>query len=463
MWKYSIVGGLFALIVLSPTPDGLSLEAWRLFAIYIALISGIILRPQQEPVVMLIIIGIGSLFVPLGTLLSGFANATAWLVFSAFLISQAFIDTGLGRRVAFYVIGKAGRSSLGLAYGAALTDLLISPATPSNTARTGGVVYPVFRSVSETLGSTPNSSPKRVGAFLTLCSYQISLITSSMFITACAPNVLIVSFVKDLFGVEITWMAWMWAALVPGLAALILAPLLLYMLYSPELKDIPNFKEISQKGLEECGPMSLKERILICFFVLAILGWATGNLTGLSATAVALLFLSGCFLAQLFTWDSVAANKSAWGTLVWYAGMIGISAALARLGFFAWGGETLQANFNLTGHNTYLVLGILVFVNMMLRYVFASMGAYVASFMPVLLMLGYAAGAPLMPMIFIIAFSSSTGGLFTHYGSALGPVLFGTGYVDQKSWWKYGAACGFLNMAIYMTIGLAYWRLLGYY
>ena len=462
MWRYGIVGGLFACILLTPVPAGLTPAAWKLFATYIALISGIILRPQPEPVVMLVIIAIGSFFVPLGTLLSGFANSTAWLLFTAFLISQAFIETGLGRRLAYYIIGKVGHSALGLSYGIAASDLLLSTATPSNVARTGGVVYPIFRSVSETLGSTSEASPLRIGAFLTLAAYQISLLTSSMFITACSPNILIVNFAKNLFNVEITWMSWMWAALAPGLAALFLAPLLIYVLYPPELKKIPDAKEMSQKGLDQCGPMRREEKILIGLFALAILGWATGDYTKIDTTVVALLFLAGCFFFRLFSWDAVVSNKSAWGTFVWYGGMIGISAALAQAGFFKWTAKVIESNVNLAGYNSYLVLGILLFVNIGLRYVFASMGAYVVSIMPVLLILGQVAGAPLMPMLFIIAFSSSTGGVLTHYGSALGPVLFGTGYVDQKPWWKCGAACGILLIVIYMTIGLAYWKLLGY-
>ncbi len=462
MWKYGIVGALFALVKLYPVPAGLTPEAWNLFAIYLAVIAGIILRPQSEPVVMIVLIGAASFFVPIGTLLSGFSNGTAWLVFSAFLICQAFVETGLGRRIAYYLIGSFGHSALGLSYGAVLTDLIISPATPSNTARTGGIVYPIFRSICETLGSTPDGNPRMLGAYFTVLMYQISLITGSMFITACAPNVLTLTYVKSVAQVDISWMTWMWAALVPGGLALLLTPLLLYVVYPPQLKKIDNAKEISRKGLEECGPMTAKEKILVALFILAILGWVTGSYTKINTTAVALLFLGGCLVCKLFTWDSVAANKSAWSTLIWYAGIIGISGALTKSGFFLWMGKTIQANMDMTGFNPYLVLFVILFLNIALRYLFASMAAYVVAIVPILLMLGLAANAPVMPLCFIICFSSVPGGMVTQYGGALGPVLFGTGYVDQASWWKCGALGAILNMILYMTAGLMAWKVMGF-
>lgn len=155
-------------ILMVPVPSGLTPLAWKIFAVYIAAILGLILRPAGEAVVMLSVIAFGSFIVPVGQLLSGYGNGTVWLVFTAFLITQAFADTGLGRRVAYWMIGRFGKSSLGLVYGQMLTDLILSPATPSNTARSGGIVYPIFRNVASTLNSEPEDNPRRIGSYITI-------------------------------------------------------------------------------------------------------------------------------------------------------------------------------------------------------------------------------------------------------------------------------------------------------
>ena len=461
MLRWLVLLALPALILAAPVPAGLTAEAWKLFAVYSAAILGLILRPANEAIVLVAVLAFGSLLLPVGQMLSGFASSTVWLVFSAFLISQAFADTGLGRRIAYLMIGRFGHSALGLVYGQALTDLLISPATPSNTARTGGIVYPIFRSVAATLGSEPGASGRKIGSYLTLSAYAISLSTSVLFITACAPNAIVVSLARDILKLNITWMQWLYAFVVPGLSALLAVPYIIYRLYPPELTVIAGARELSRQGLAKMGPLSTKEKLLILFFILAIAGWATGHITKIDATVIALLFFSLCAIFKLLSWDNVLANKGAWTTLMWYGGIIGLSGALAKAKFFTWLADLASTHIDLAGYNVYAVLFTLLLISVLVRYIFASMGAYVAAFIPVLFVLGVAANAPLWPLALLIAASSAYGSLLTHYGGAVGPVLFGTGYVDQKTWWSVGAVLVAFNVLVYMTVGLAYWKLIG--
>ena len=450
-----------ALILLTPVPAGLTAEAWRIFAVYCAAILGLILRPATEAVVLLAVLSFGAFIVPIGKLLSGYSTTVVWLVFSAFLISQAFADTGLGKRIAYIMVGRFGKSALGLVYGEAITDLLISPATPSNTARSGGIVYPIFRNVASALGSEPGATGRKIGSYLTLSTYAISMSTSALFITACAPNILTVSFAKSILKVDISWMQWMVALLVPGLIVLFAVPYIIYKLYPPELKSISNAQELSRKGLEELGPMSGKEKLLILFFVLAVIGWATGNITKIDATVVALTFFSLCAIFKLISWDNVLSNKGAWSTLMWYGGIIGLANILAGAKFFEWLAKMTASSVNLAGYNAYIVLFVLLIISVAVRYIFASMGAYVGAFIPVLFTIGLVAQAPALPLALLIGASAAFGCLLTHYGGAVGPVLFGTGYVDQTTWWKIGAILVVFNIAVYMIIALPYWKVIG--
>lgn len=448
-------------ILLIPVPAGLTAEAWNLFAIYCSALLGLIIRPANEAIVLISVLAFGAFLIPVGKLLSGFASPTVWLVFTAFLISQAFTDTGLGKRIAYMMVGRFGKTALGLVYGQAFTDLALSPATPSNTARSGGIVYPIFRNVASALGSEPGPTGRRIGAFLTLSGYGISLSTSALFITACAPNAMIVSFAQSILKVDINWMQWMIAFLIPGGLVLLTIPYIIYKLYPPELDKIEGAKEISSKGLAEIGPMSLKEKLLVLFFVLAIIGWATGNITQVNGTVIALVFFSLCAIFKLVSWDNVLANKGAWTTLMWYGGIIGLADTLAGAKFFTWLAKIASVSITFTGYNVYVVLLVLLLISVLIRYIFASMGAYVAAFIPVLFVLGAAAQVPAMPLALLIAASSAYGSLTTHYGGAVGPILFGSGYVDQKTWWTVGAIMAAYNIVVYMTLGLAYWKIIG--
>ena len=448
-------------ILMIPVPQGLTVDAWRLFAFYIGAIVGLVLRPAPEPVVLLTAIAAISLFFKKTSVaLAGFASPTAWLVFSAFLVGQCYVETGLGRRIAYVLIGKMGQTSLRLGYVAAITDAVLSPATPSNTARTAGLVFPIFQSVVVTLGSHPGESARKIGSYIMLLLYQVSLVTSCFFITANANHALTLSFAKNVMKVDITWMEWAAAMVPPGLVFLAIVPWLIYKLTPPEITKIDN-KTISDKGLQELGPMTAQEKTLAVLFILAILGWATGSITKIDTTAVAVTFMTSCLLTGVVKWDALLKAKGAWSTLIWYAGILSFADGLAKAKFFDWLGKQIGSSMNLSGMDPMLVLLIILVISVVVRYFFASSAAYVSSLMPVLMTFGMVAGISPVLLTFVLAASSMLGSLLTHYGNGAGPVLFGAGYVDQVVWWKTGHLMAILGLGAYLLIGLPLWKVMG--
>lgn len=462
-WKLGVCIIVPIGICLLPPPTGLELAAWHLFAVYVGAILGLMLRPLPEPTVILIALGLSSVVLKnTNSLLQGYANSVTWLVFSAFMVGAAFVETGLGRRIAYLLIGKFGSSSLGLGYVAAITDLVLSPATPSNTARTGGIVYPIFRSIALTLDSAPGATARVIGAYLTLLLYEVSLSTSYVFMTAVAPNGLIASFANKILKVQIDWMTWFQAAVAPGIICLLIIPWLVHKMYPAQIGEIDN-KKIAIEGLKELGPLSRKETILIALFVLAVTGWATGGITRIDATAVAIGFLASCLFTRIIKWENVVNNQGAWNTLIWYGGIIGLADSLAKAKFFDWMAKFLSASLNFSGYNPIVILAILVFFSVAVRYFFASMAAYVTTMIPVFFTIGLVAQVPIMPLAFLLSFSAAYGSLLTHYGGAVGAVLYGPGYVDQVTWWKVGAAVVAVSMVVHLVVGLPYWRMLGFW
>lgn len=460
--KILIIAAIGALIWFSPSPKDLDPKAWQYFAIYIMAVLGIMLRPFKEPAITLIILGLFSLITGPKFALAGFSSTAVWLVFTAFLISAAFAETGLGRRIAYLLIGKFGKSTLGICYSMAITDLIIAPATPSNTARSGGIIFPIFNNVAATLGSkSEDGTSRKMASFFAITAWHISLTTSALFFTATSVNPITAGFAKDILSINLDWVTWIKGSIVPGMIVFCLTPYLLYKLYPPEVKKIDSHKEISAEGLKELGPMSIKEKWLTAFFALAIIAWATGSITGIDATAVALAFLSLCLLAGVISWDNILKQSGAWNTLIWYAAILGISGALAEAGFFKWLSEVISSTFNFTDANQIGLLLVLVIVGILLRYLIASAASFCTTILPVLLTIGLVAGLPPMPLALMIGFSADFGSMVTHYGGALGPVIFAYDHVDQKTWWLLGLATIALNIIVYFTIGIPYWNMIG--
>lgn len=463
MFRIAVWIAIPVILFLLPVPAGLSPAAWQLFAVYFAAILGLILRPFSEAVVLLAVIATSSVLLKnTAVVLSGYANPTVWLVFTAFLISAAIIETGLGRRIAYLLIGRFGRSTLGLGYVFAVTDLALAPVTPSNTARSGGIVFPIVRSLAVSLGSPPGPDGRKVGAYLTVLLYSISVTTGYMFLTAIAPNLITAKFGQDILKIDASWATWGAGAAVPGLICLAILPNLVYRLYPPELTTFDN-KTLSQEGLAQLGPMSAKEQRLLVLFVLAIVGWATGNFTGIDAAAVALAFAALALVTRVVSWDTLVGLKSAWSTLMWYGGIVGLADGLARARFFDWLAELVRLHLDLSGLNQIAVMGGLLLLSLALRYLFASQAAFCSTMVPVFFTIAMAGHLPLYPFFFLIAFATCYSTALTQYGGALGPVLFGEGYVGQWMWWFIGGMQVLMSFAVHMTIGLPYWKLIGFW
>lgn len=184
-----------------------------------------------------------------------------------------------------------------------------------------------MRSVAEAYGSSPaDGTERRIGAFLVKTAYQVTVITSAVFLTAMAANLLIARLAGDV-GVELTWTGWALAAVVPGVTSLILIPLLIYKLYPPEIKATPQASEMAADRLREMGPVKASEKLtLVAFFGLLAL-WSFGKTLGVHSTVAALLGLTFLLVAGVLTWRDVLDEHGAWDTLVWFAALV--------LGFFS--------------------------------------------------------------------------------------------------------------------------------
>ncbi len=448
-------------IWLIPAPVGVKQQAWNLFAFFVATILGLILQPFSMGIVCfssLTFIALAKVLTP-AQVLSGFGNGTIWLVVSAVLFSKAFVKTGLGRRIAYKIMETIGHKTLNIAYALAISDLIISPATPSVTARSGGVIFPIGKSVAEAFGSYPGETSKKMGAFLIQSVTHVSMVTSTVFLTAQAGNVLVAALAAKVLNYNIDWMLWFKAAIVPSMVLFLITPMILYKFYSPEIKETPAAKEIAQKELEKMGPMKQSEKILSGTFILALALWATSQWTKVDATIVGMLGISIMLLTQVLTWEDVITEKTAWDTLVWMGSIIALAGFLNSLGFIGWFSKLISAS--LTGYEWTTVLMLVLIIHMYTQYAFAGLSAHVTAFFPALAAVAIAAGAPVPITVISLGMMSSLCGCLTQYASGPSPIFFGAGYTDVKTWWKIGFFMSLLHITVLLGVGLPWWKFIG--
>ena len=346
-WIITLLTGI--IIWLLPHPAGVTVQAWHLLAIFVATIVGIITKPL--PMGAVAILGI-TMSVLTGTVtinqgLSGFGNRVIWLIVIAFFISRGFIKTGLGERIAYQFMRLLGKRTLGLAYGMIATDLVLAPAIPSITARSGGVIYPLLRSIAKVYNSEPDDgTARRMGSFLIKASFQGTVVTGGMFLTGMAANPLAAKLAAEQ-GVEITWSMWALAAIVPGLISLLLVPLILYRVYPPEIKETPGASELAAQHLSEMGRMKRQEWIMLATFILLLILWIFGGLLNIHSTTAALTGIGILLVTRTLNWSDILNETGAWNTLVWFSALVMMASYLNEFGLIPWFGDRVGGS--LTG------------------------------------------------------------------------------------------------------------------
>ncbi len=461
-------------------PEGVDINAWRLLGIFVGTIVAIIgkaLPIGGAAMIGILLVGITQVTNPgepakaMGDALSGFSNTLIWLIGIAFFISRGFIKTGLGARVAYYFVKMFGKRTIGISYGLSFAELILSPVMPSNTARGGGVLYPINRSISESMGSLPDEASRlKVGAFLTLVAYQVNIITSAMFITATAPNPLVTAGIKQVANIDVSWSHWAIAAIVPGLLALLLIPLILYMIYPPQIKNTPNAAALATQKLQEMGAIKIEEWIMVGVFFLLLFIWAGGPalisdhpLFKIDPTAGAFVGLGVLLFSGVLTWDDLLKEKGAWDTVTWFSSLVMMATYLNKLGIIKWFSQLVESSISHWGLGWFEASIVLILIYVFIHYFFASNTAHISALFASFFGVGVALGAPPLMFGLFLGFASSLCASITHYGTGTAPVLFGSGYVTMGEWWKYGFVVTVLNLIIFGLGCAVWWKVLGYW
>lgn len=446
----------------APIPAGLSVKAWHLFAIVVSTILGYILQPIPMGAIGLtsVVVCVLTKTTSVKEALSGYSDSTIWLVVAAILFARGFINSGLGTRIAYTLVKKIGGSSLKLGYAMLLSDLIIAPATPSNTARAGGILFPIVRSLASAFDSKPNPETRRkLGAYLTQTLYQSVVVTSMMFITAIASNSLAVTFARKIANVEISWFTWAVAASVPGIICLAFVPILMYKLYPPEIKETENAKQFAANELAKMGPMTQKEKIVACIFMGALTLWATSSWTNLSATIVAILAVVVMIWLGAMSYKDAVGESMAWDNLLWMGTLIGLAGLLEQFGFIKWLANLVAGS--IVGVSWVGALYVLAIVYILTHYFFAGTSSHVTAMYAAFLAVAISAGAPPYYAALFLGFASVLCTGLTHYAMGPSPVLFAPGYVTQAEWWKLGFVFALFNGIVWFGLGPFWWKIIG--
>jgi len=472
-WRAVVPIALAAVVATVPAPGSLPQHAWYFLALFLGMVAALVLEPIPNAATGLVGVALAVALSPwvlfgpadlarpgfdarasaLAWALSGFQNPAVWLAFSAFMFGLGYEKTALGRRIALWVVRSLGRSTLRLGYALVAIDALLAPFTPSNTARSAGIVYPIIRSIPALYRSEPDSpSARRIGSYLLWTAFAASCVTSSLFLTALAPNLIAADMIKRMTGIEVSWLRWFATGASFGVPLLALLPALGFVLYPPELRSSPEVPAWAAGELARLGPVSGAE-VLFAMLVSGTLAlWIFGG-SVIHPTAVALVAMALMLLTGVVTWEEMAGHRPAWDMLLRLALLVTMADGLARTGFI--GSFARAVSGHLSGLPPTAAAVGLVAAYFLSHYLFATTTAHATAVLPVMLSVGLAIpGLPMGAFAMLLALSHGLMGVISPYATGPAPVYHGSGYLPSAAFWRLGAAFGAVFLAALLLLGL---------
>jgi L-tartrate/succinate antiporter len=454
------------LVLALPRPEELTPQAWRYLALFVAVIVSLVTDAVPGAVAGLAGITLATVFdlavadpaASIRWALTGFADTTVWLMFVAFMFALGYAKSGLGRRIALLLVRALGGRTLGLGYAIALADLALAPFVPSNTARSGGIVFPIVENIPALYGARGSQERRGIGAYVMWTAFATTCVTSSMFLTALAPNLLAVSLMKTIARVDVSWTAWLTGFLPVGLVLFLVQPLLVYRLCAPSVSPTSEIPRWADRELAGMGAVSSRELRMGALAVAALALWIFAP-RWLSATTVALLALCAMIVTRVVSWDDVLAYRRGWNNLVWFATLITLADGLGRVGFLSWFAATVASRLSgLPGTGQVMLLVGVFFVA---HYMFASLTAHATALLPVMLTTVVALpDVPITVAALSLSYALGLMGIITPYATGSAPLYYGSGYLSHRDFWSLGQVFGVIYLVALLALEIPYLLLL---
>lgn len=389
-----------------------------------------------------------------------YASDTIFLFMGGFMLALAMQKWNLHRRIALGVVLLVGTQPRRLVLGFMIATGFVSMWV-SNTA-TAVVMLPIGLSVLNLVSGLVGGidKVKKFATSLMLGIAYAASIGSVATIIGTPPNALLVATLSENYGINIGFGQWMLVG--APLAVVFMAFawwLMVYVLFRPEISEIPGGRELIGEQWKELGPMSRGEIIVAIIFVLAALSWVfvpvlldyTGSELNISDSLIAMLAAAILFLipadlkrgTRILDWKT--ANDLPWDVLLLFGGGLSLSSMFSKLGLSLWIGEQAKSLGSLP---IILIIAAVTAIVIFLTEL-TSNTATAAAFLPIMggvaTGIGITANNPMNVMLLVVPVAlAATYAFMLPVATPPNAVAYGSGYIAIGDMAKTGV---WLNLA----------------
>lgn len=453
-WIWFAVTVVFYLVLAGMTPpQGLSVEGWR--AIILMICAIITWITEYIP------IGIASclfLFIPgllgiqtTGIVLQNFGIGTIFFMFASGIIAKAFIDVGAGYRISLYITTMFGKKSRNVLLSFMVCSALISSvlADIPTTIILSSIAKGILDNNHCEVGKSNFGKSMMMGIPIAACLGGFATPVGS------GINVLCINLLKNITGLEISFMQWTAIGLPMAVVTTVIAWLVLSLMLKPEIDNVNGLDNVKEERLK-LGALKTDEKKFFIIFSITLFLWVTQSFNKLDLTLVSLICISVFFLPGIDLMDWPRAEKATgWPGLLIVGSANALAMILNQQGSAEWISNVFLGGFT---NSSLLVLMLVITAFGLYIHFLVPVGSAVLSVcIPIVAVLANQAGVNPLYLILILGYTSKC--IFLLPLDPIPMATFGYGYWKLGDMPKVGIVISILWIPVmvafmYMAIGL---------
>ncbi|MGA1869136.1 MAG: SLC13 family permease [bacterium] len=441
------------LIILLPTPAGLTVEGKKSLAVFA--MAFILWATNALPLSITGILVI-SLIPLLGIMKHSltfalFGNQAIFFILGAFIIATGIMKSGLSKRMALLMLAHFDRGPRRLIFGILLTSALMTLIMPSHAV--AALMFPLIATITDALRLKPMESD--FGAAIFLAMAYGSAIGSIGTLLGGARTPLAIAILEENSNVTVSFFEWTRAVIPLVFILLIAAIFVITRYFKMDAPHIHRAKEKLKEEIAEIGEVTPLEKKMTIILIVTLFLWIFfGQRLGIAV--ISLLASVSLFIMQCVQWEDVH-NYVNWGVILMYGGAIVIAKTVEQTGAAAWLVETIVLRG--TQLSPFVVL---VFFAVLAKIITEAISnvACVAILLPVALSICKV--YTINPVIMLYFVTVNAGLAFVlPMGTPGNAIAYSAGYYEVPTIVKPGLLINLLSLVFFILMTMIYWPFIG--
>jgi di/tricarboxylate transporter len=393
---------------------------------------------------------------PLSAITIGYTSSAIWVLIPAFFFGFALLKTGLGRRIAYFVLKTFEPNYLTICVSWFIIGLILSALTPSITVRLS-IVMPIAVSFIEACKISERS---RGSALICLTAWAAALLPGIGWQTGSLWGIIMPGFfppqMRSLAGADV-WFRYM---AVPWFTITLIFLILLYIVFKP--KDALQLKQdVLEQQYKALGKITRQEIVCGLILVSALILFSTERWTGITSVETALMALAALIIFGIVRVSDISSGVN-WDIINFIAIVMGLTSVFGMAGISGWARPLVEPGLLSLAVYPLLFLLVITVIFWTIRFVDVPWGyTAIALFSPILVPLYEKLG--IHPVLVSVALIAAGNSFFLAYQQPF--IMIGDSMTKSRGWSGGHVALGGALYAIAVLIGICissfYWRAMG--